>query len=150
MHKIREWALRYGPAEIVTLLLTIAPSWLAFHFTDNRLVSALAGTWGGTIGYFGTIFLQEVLVVRRQLRAKQSVLTTAVLLKIVRALIIEFGFTEILDSFVIRPWLMYKLPMHTADYTTGVIAAHFIGAITFYLPSIMIYEWSKKRYRQFA
>jgi hypothetical protein len=63
--------------------------------------------------------------------------------------LVEFGLAEVLDSFLIRPWLMHQMPIWTGRHTIGILLAKFMADITFYLPSILFYEWSKRRYRDF-
>ena len=45
MHpKIKEWLKRYLPAELLSVLATLAGGWLAFAFTGNQLAMALTAT----------------------------------------------------------------------------------------------------------
>src|SRR4051794_28974589 len=49
-----------GPPELISLPATLVPALLVLHTTGTALGAALAGTWGGNIGYFGTILLRDV------------------------------------------------------------------------------------------
>lgn len=143
--RIREWLWRYLPAEAVSIAGTLLPALILASSDASRVSIALAGTWGGNIGYFGTILLRDVLKARRGLRISGHHYTARHLLRNLRDLLIEFGLAEILDSFFIRPALMYWLPLKTGSFTWGLIAAKFLADLTFYLPAIFFYEWNKRR-----
>jgi hypothetical protein len=115
----------------------------------NALGAALAGTWGGNIGYFGAILIRDVLQSKARYRRTGRHYGLPGLGKNLWALFIEFGVAEALDTLVVRPALMYYLPKALGDFTWGVIAAKFLADLSFYLPAILFYEWSKKRYREF-
>ncbi len=147
--KIREWILRYGPAEIASLAGTLIVAIMVRQLTGSALKTAAAGTLGGNVGYFGTILLQDVVATHQTLHQDGREYTWTVFLKNVRALFIEFGLAELLDTFIIRPFLLYRMPVWTGSFTWGIIIAKFAADITFYLPAILFYERSKKRYRNF-
>ena len=147
--KVREWLWRYGPAELISLPCTLVPALLVLHATGHELRTALAGTWGGNIGYFGTILLRDIKVTRARYRETGRYYGAHGLAKNLRALFIEFGVAEALDTLLARPALMYYLPKALGNFSWGIIAAKFAADISFYLPAILFYEWSKKRFREF-
>ena len=147
--KIKEWLWRYTPAEVVSLIGTLLGAWLVYHWTDNRLGASAAGTICGNVGYFGTILMRDVRKTRSQLQHDNRAYTFSVFFKNVRALFIEFGLAEVLDTFLIRPFLLYQMPLWIGSLAWGWIIAKFAADVTFYLPAILFYEWSKKRYRKF-
>lgn len=147
--KLREWLRRYLPAEILSLLATLAGAGLALHLTGSRVTAALVGTWAGNVLYFGTILLQDVRLARRQRRAAGLGYGRRTFGKNVRALLVEFGPAELADSFVIRPALMYYLPLWLGHFAGGVLLAKLLADVTFYVPAIISYELSKKRLRDF-
>lgn len=148
LKKLAEWARRYLPAELLSLLATLAAAGLAFAFTHHRLTTALAGTWAGNVAYFGCILLTDVLTVRRSRRAAGLAYPPAVFGRTIRALVVEFGLAEVADSFFIRPWLMYYLPQWLGSLAGGILAAKLLADITFYVPAIIGYEISKKHLRR--
>jgi hypothetical protein len=147
--RILEWLRRYGPAEIISLVTTLVASLCIFEWTGSKAATAFAGTLGGNIGYFGTILASDVWLTRRKLAGEGKRLTTRIFLKIIRALLIEFGVAEILDSLFIRPALLYYLPIWMNDLTWGLIAGKFLADITFYIPAIISFELSRKKFRDF-
>lgn len=147
--KLREWLWRYGPAEVVSLLATLVASLLVFNATADKTATALAGTWGGNIGYFGTILIWDVFHTRKRLHELSRTYSLTVFGKNIRALFLEFGVAEVFDTLLIRPVLLYIMPVLLHNLMWGLIAGKFLADISFYLPAILFYEWGKKRYRNF-
>ena len=147
--KLKEWFKRYGWAEVVSLLLTITASWLTFKYTKNDISTALVATWVGNIGYFGTILIQDIVLAISELQAVGTKYSLKVFYKNVRALLVEFGIAEVFDSFFIRPTLLYFFPLWMGNRTLGTVVAKFAADITFYIPTIISYELSKKKFRKF-
>jgi hypothetical protein len=143
--RVREWLWRYLPAELVSIVGTLLPALILAGQDTSRMSIALAGTWGGNIGYFGTILLRDILKAKRGLRIMGRRYSGASFLRNLRSLVVEFGIAELLDSFLIRPALMYWLPVWTGSLTWGLVAAKFLADFTFYLPAIFFYEWNKRR-----
>ncbi|MBC8082980.1 MAG: hypothetical protein H7Z21_07190, partial [Hymenobacter sp.] len=67
----------------------------------------------------------------------------------VRALAVEFGPAEVLDSLLIRPALLYYVPHWLGSFAAGILLAKLLADVTFYVPAILSYELSKKRLRDF-
>jgi hypothetical protein len=147
--KLIEWFKRYGLAEVISLTLTVLSSWLSFELTQNKITTALVGTWVGNVGYFGTILVEDILLANKQLRAVGKQYSIDTFFKNVRALFVEFGIAELFDTLFIRPTLMYYVPIWMGDLSWGVVVAKFAADITFYIPAILSYELSKKKWRDF-
>lgn len=147
--KIKEWLWRYGPAEVISLATTLGASWIALSVTGSKTWTAFAGTWGGNIGYFGTILLSDIIQTRKRLTSEGKRFTIRILLKILRALFIEFGIAEVFDSLLIRPALLYWMPVWLQHMTWGLILGKFAADLTFYIPAIISYELSRRKFRNF-
>jgi hypothetical protein len=147
--RIREWLRRYGPAEVLSLLATVGAAAATAHAGGSGVAIALAATWAGNVAYFGLILLQDVWRTRQQLGAQSRAYTLSTFGRNVRALVVEFGAAEALDSLVIRPMLMYWLPRWLHSVPQGVLVAKFAADITFYVPAIISYELSKEKLRRF-
>ncbi|OUJ71955.1 hypothetical protein [Hymenobacter crusticola] len=147
--KLAEWVKRYLPAEVLSLAATLAAGGATFALAHDRTATALAATWAGNVAYFGCILLQDVRATRRSRRAAGKRYTARTLGKNLRALVVEFGAAEVLDSFIIRPLLMYYLPLWLGSLSGGILAAKLAADVTFYIPAIISYELSKKRLRDF-
>lgn len=147
--KVKEWLWRYGPAEIVSLPATLLPAQMALHRSGSAVAAALAGTWGGNIGYFGTILIRDVWHTRAQFQSEGRRYGIRSFVKNLRALLLEFGVAEVVDTLLVRPALMYYLPLLLGNFSWGIIASKFAADLSFYVPAIFFYEWSKRRFRKF-
>jgi hypothetical protein len=147
--KLIEWIRRYGLAEIISLISTLVSSWLTFEYTKSNITTAFVATWIGNIGYFGTILIQDILLAIKQLHKVEKKYSLETFYKNIRALFVEFGIAELFDSIFIRPALLYYFPILIGNRTLGVIIAKFAADITFYVPTIISYELSKKKLRNF-
>jgi hypothetical protein len=143
--KAIEWIKRYAPAELLSLILTLAAAGFTFTYTNSYVASALAGTWGGNIGFFGYILVADIFHGIKSCRVAGILFTSKNVFMIIRSLLVEFGLAEVADSFFIRPFLMYYLPILCNDFSIGIILAKISADITFYIPAIFFYE-SNKRY----
>jgi hypothetical protein len=148
-NKIRDWLRRYGLAEVSSLILTVVSSWLTYEYSKNNLTTAFVATWVGNIGYFGTILIQDILLAISQLQKNGKKYSFGTFYKNLKALLVEFGIAELFDSFFLRPTLMYYLPLWVDNLALGVTMAKFLADITFYIPAIVSYELSKKKWRNF-
>jgi hypothetical protein len=147
--RLREWLRRYGPAELLSIGATLGGVGGAHAAGSSAAVTALIGTWAGNVAYFGWMLGADIRHTRRTLRATGQLYTRRTLGRNLRALAVEFGPAEVLDSFLIRPALMYWLPILTGSLGWGSLAAKFAADLTFYVPAILSYELSKKRLRRF-
>ncbi|GAB3288977.1 hypothetical protein GCM10027348_05150 [Hymenobacter tenuis] len=149
--KIREWLRRYLPAEGLSVVATLAGASVAWHLAPgHELKAALAGTWAGNVAYFGWLLGQDLVQARRELHALGRPYTRRTFAFNVRALAVEFGPAEVLDSLLIRPALMYWLPRLMGSRAGGILVAKLLADVTFYVPAIISYELSKKRLRNFG
>lgn len=142
--KIRGWLKRYLPAEILSIIATLLCAWLANHLTGNRITVALAGTWGGNIAYFGYILISDIVQSVQECRFQGVSYSGGKFLTNIRALLLEFGVAEIIDSMFIRPALMYYLPIWLDSLTIGIMVAKVAADVTFYIPAIASYELNKR------
>lgn len=147
--KIIEWIKRYMPAGIISSTATILSSVFSYKITQSHLTAALVGTWVGNIVYFGYMLIVDIYTTRKELTKKGKRYSFQTLMQNVRALVVEFGFSEVVDSLLIRPTLMYYFPIWVNDIWLGIILAKIVADITFYVPAIIVYEYSKKKLRNF-
>jgi hypothetical protein len=140
LHKVHEWSKRYLPAEIVCTITALIGAGVTHYITGNPIATAFAGTWGENIGYYGYISYTDL----KKRKNKNKKLNFMQYLLHIRDLIFEFGFSEILDSFLIRPALMYVIPQMLNNVMVGIFIAKITADIIFYIPTIIAYELKKK------
>ena len=143
-HKIKGWVSRYLPAEIFSIAVTIAAAYITFKWSGNRLATAFAATWAGNLAYFGYIIARDIVVRVRSVKKQGRRYTKKDLWYNLRALFVEFGFAELLDSLFVRPALSYYIPLWVGSILYGTLIAKFAADVTFYIPAIIGHEISKK------
>lgn len=147
--RIREWLRRYLPAELLSGVATLVAAGWVLRATHNGLRAALAATWAGNVLYFGYLLARDVVLARRACHRHGQPYTWRTFGQNLRALAVEFGAAEVLDSLLIRPALLYYLPRWLGHFAAGILLAKLLADVTFYIPAILSYELSKKRLRRF-
>ncbi|GAA4986764.1 hypothetical protein [Actinopolymorpha pittospori] len=146
MRKLREWFVRYAPAEIAGTATALAGYWVAYWITEHLAVAAVAAVLCENIGYYSIAVGREVVRYWR-LHAHHATARRLWLTGVhgLRDALMEFGPAEALDSFVVRPGLFYLLPlMFTDHHAVAVIVAKFGADAVFYLLAITAYELNKR------
>lgn len=143
--KLKEWLKRYLPANLISLILTVVSFKLTFIFTNNLILASFVGAIiGDNIGYYGTIVVRDLIADHKLHKDLNLKYTYKSFLKIVRNLILEFGFSEILDSYLIRPVILYFCSILINNQTFGLIIGKYLADFIFYIPTIFAYELRKK------
>ena len=70
--------------------------------------------------------------------------TTKNLLQNMKAWLLEFGAGELVDSLLIRPAMMYYIPMRMGDTNSGLFVAKICADIAFYSTAILSSTLNKK------
>ncbi len=138
--KIKEWVLRYLPAEITAIIGAMLGGLVIHYIFGNPILTALGGTWGENIGYYGKI-LHSDYKARKELDEK---VTLFGFVKVIRNAVVEFGLAEYFDSFLIRPLTMYFFTKWSGNVAIGLFLGKLSADVTFYAPTIFFYELRKK------
>lgn len=144
-NKTREWLRRYIPAEILGTTGALIAAWLVYSHTHSYVAGAAAGWVGEGIGFYGYFITTKLL--QNHKRYSQYGFIKRVTLAIGAAstnLLVEFMPAEILDNFLIRPFLMYLVPQYIHPYPLGFLAGKFSADIIFYVFAIIGYETRKR------
>lgn len=141
--KPREWWQRYFLPTAVSVVFSLSLAWLCKLIFNSAVAMALGGTWGDNFGFYGLILARDI----KQRRAKDQKITLLGMYKVIRNAVAEFGPGEYLDTFLIRPGLMYLIPVWIGKEMLGITIAKFAADVTFFLPTIIAYELRKKVWR---
>lgn len=137
--KILEWSKRYFSAEIFSVFGVILFGTVTHIISHNPILTALAGTIGENLGFYGNIFYKDL----QKRKIQDQKLTFIGYLKVLRDISFEFGLAEYMD-LLIRPTLMYSFQRLINNTQIALLAAKFSADITFYLPAIVFYELRKR------
>lgn len=118
--------------------------WLTIFLTENRILSAYAGTIGENIGYYSLIVIREHLHDFKNSKYEGKKHGAIGFLKTMRNLVVEFGVSEYLDSLIVRPFCMYIFPLIIGQFSVGIFVGKIVADVVFYIPTIVAYEFRKK------
>ncbi|HKU18736.1 MAG TPA: hypothetical protein VJP80_05690 [Candidatus Saccharimonadales bacterium] len=142
--KTREWLNRYILAEILGTIGALIAAWAVYSHTHSYIAAAASGWIGEGIGFYGYFVTIELLRNSRKYReyppAKR---VSSAIAAASTNLLVEFLPAEILDNFIIRPYLMYVVPRYIHPYPIGFLAGKFSADILFYVLAILGYEARK-------
>lgn len=150
VQKLKVWRNRYLPAELYSLIVTMVAAVLTYEATHSHLITAIVGTVAGSCVYFGYILAMDIRFARRKRHAHGKPYCLQTFIQNIKALVVEFGVAEVIDLFIIRPALMYYLPLWIENLAFGTLVAKLLADMTFYIPAIMSYELSKRWLREFS
>ncbi|MBI4090441.1 MAG: hypothetical protein HY422_00265 [Candidatus Komeilibacteria bacterium] len=141
--KLLEWLRRYGPAELCAAVGALIGAGTIHLIFGNTIATALGGTWGENIGYYGWIFAADL---RAKLKMDRNIMRVASW-KVLRNMVVEFGPGEYLDSFFIRPLAMYIFLRSVESIPAAILLGKLIADIVFYVPTVLGYELRRKYFK---
>ena len=139
-----EWLQRYIPAEILGTTIALIGAWTVYIHSHSFVAAAAAGWLGEGFGFYGYFIVTELILNTE--RYAQYSFVKRISLAFVAAgtnLLVEFVPAELLDSFIVRPFLMYLVPHYIHPYPIGFLAGKFSADIIFYTLAIVGYEARK-------
>jgi hypothetical protein len=142
--KRAEWLRRYIPAEILGTAAALVGAWAVYAHTHSFIAATASGWIGEGIGFYSYFLTVEILL-SSKLYSNYSLLKRAsrAIAAASTNLLVEFVPAEVLDSFIIRPYLMYLAPQHIHPYPVGFLVGKFSADILFYALAIVGYEARK-------
>jgi len=127
--KTNEWLLRYAPAEAVAAAGVVLIAWLVFRWSHNRVMAALAGSATEMTAFYAVIWIRDRHDSKRRRAAK---------------LILEFLPAGVFNACIVRPYLLYAVPLHVGNFGVGVLIAKVLADVCFYVLAIPMYELTKR------
>lgn len=140
------WIKRYLPLEIAGTCMALTVAAVAQAASNNEILVAYAGTWGENLGFYGYAGLRELIQYNKSTSGESGIWRSLrMFFKAIRNILLEFGPSEILDSFVLRPFFMYIFQVLLGSFVLGIIIGKIAADVVFYLIAVIAYE-SRKRY----
>lgn len=149
VEKLKVWRARYLPAELYSLVVTMIVAVYTFSSTGSHLITALTATWAGSGVYFLYILVVDMRFARQQRHEHGKKYCFQTFVQNVEALVVEFGIAELADLLIIRPAMMFYVPVWMDDLIVGTLIAKLAADMTFYVPAIIGYEISQRWLRKF-
>ena len=141
--KWKGWLKRYLPGEIIGTVTALGVATIVHFFYDNKIIVAYAGAFGEAIGFYTTVFIQNLLLENKKQTGIIKKFSINLYLKIFSRMLLEFGPAGFIDGVLLRPFFMYIFPTILKNFTLGIFVGKIIGDITFYLLVIISYEYAK-------
>lgn len=142
--KTREWLKRYIPAEILGTIGALVAASVVYSNSHSYIAAAASGWLGEGIGFYGYFISLELLSNSKRYSNYSFIKRIGLAISAASTnLLIEFAPAEVIDNFIIRPYLMYIVPQHIKPYGVGFLVAKFSADILFYLLAIIGYETRK-------
>ena len=141
---MRDWLLRYGPAEVAGITLAFVASFAVRHSTGSAILSGYAAAWGETIGYASVMMARDFIMEIRQSRRRGRNAPVRDAGNVATGLLAEFGPAGVIDTFVTRPFTM-AAGVKLAGPVLGLVFGKVTADLLFYGPVVYMYERRKRR-----
>ncbi|MCC7029318.1 MAG: hypothetical protein IT257_03360 [Chitinophagaceae bacterium] len=146
-NKIKEWIKRYLPAELLSVIVTMLAAKVTYEMSGSLISTAIAATWAGNISYFGYILVNDVVIANKRCTTLSEKFSDRHFSVILKAMALEFGVAELIDTILVRPAMMYYFPLWLNNLSLGIFTAKIVADLLFYIPAIICYEIIKKKKR---
>jgi hypothetical protein len=141
---VRDWLLRYGPAEAAGITLAFVASFAVRHSTHSAILGAYAAAWGETIGYAGVVSTRDLIAEFRESRRSGRRTPARDAGNVATGLLAEFGPAGVIDTFVTRPFTM-AVGVRLFGPVFGLVVGKLSADLLFYGPVVFMYERRKRR-----
>ena len=122
MSKFKVWLKIFFWAEIAGTICSILAGLVVSKLFQYQSLTAIGATIGENVGFYGAIFCFNIY--RFPDKSKRQ---------IIQELILQFGLTEIFDSFLIRPLCMYYCQVFISNLPVALFIGKVSADLFFYL-----------------
>ena len=146
--RVLGWVVRYLPLELLGTLTALGTAWIAFQASGSLPVAAIAGALGESVGYYALVVVRAARGHRASARVRRipgrGGRAWATTWLTVRSVIAEFGPAELVDSFLVRPALLWAASAlwgaNPGAWLVGKLAADAV----FYVVAIVSFETGRR------
>ena len=146
--RVRGWVVRYLPLEVLGTLAALGSAWIAYRASGSLAVAAIAGALGESIGYYALVVvrgarahLASMRVRRLHGRGRRAGAATWLTARSVAA---EFGPAEVVDSFLVRPGLLWAASLAWGGNLVAWLVGKLAADAVFYLVAIVSFETGRR------
>jgi hypothetical protein len=141
--QFKEWFDRYKYAELAATTAALLGSQFSRLFSG--LTTAYLITLMEYFAFYGVIISMAYIQLAEKNEDLEKQTSFNNLLRIVKNLVLEFGYPAFLDILLVRPFCIFWLPIFTGNALTGTMAGKLCADFIFYFLSIVNYEWMKRK-----
>ncbi|WP_163399133.1 hypothetical protein [Flavobacterium fluviatile] len=139
----KEWFDRYKYAEIASTSAALTAS--LFSKIYSGLTTAYLITFAEYLAFYSVILFSSYKKLTKQNKLSGQKTSSLEIFKLLKNLILEFGYPAILDFLIIRPFCMYWMPILFGNYFFGIIFGKIAADLCFYCFTIINYELIKRK-----
>lgn len=139
----KEWFNRYKYAELASTSAALTTS--LFSKIYSGLTTAYLITFAEYLAFYSVILFSSYKKLQKQNSLLNKKTSTHEIFRLVKNLILEFGYPAFLDFLVIRPFCMYWMPILFGNYFFGIIFGKISADLCFYFFTIVNYELIKRK-----
>jgi len=139
----KEWFNRYKYAELASTTAALTTS--LFSKVYSGLTTAYLITFAEYLAFYSVILFSSYKKLVNQNTVLGKKTSPSEILKLLKNLILEFGYPAFLDFLIIRPFCMYWMPILFGNYFFGIIFGKISADLCFYFFTIINYELIKKK-----
>jgi len=140
---LKEWFNRYKYAELASTSAALITS--LFSKIYSGLTTAYLITFAEYLAFYIVILFSSYKKLKKQNNLLGKKTSSSEILKLLRNLILEFGYPAFLDFLIIRPFCMYWMPILCGNYFFGIILGKISADLFFYFFTIINYELIKRK-----
>ena len=146
--RVKGWAVRYLPLEVLGTIAALVAAWAAYEASGSTAVAAIAGSLGESIGYYALVVVRAARghAASARVRALPGVThrarTTAWLT--VRSVAAEFGPAELVDTLVVRPALLWAASAIWGAAAVAWLVGKLAADVVFYTVAIVSFETGRR------
>ncbi len=139
----KEWFDRYKYAELASTSAALATSLLSKIYSG--LTTAYLITFAEYLAFYSVILFSTYKKLYKQNSLSNKKTYSYEIFRLVKNLILEFGYPALLDFLIIRPFCMYWMPILFGNYFFGIIFGKISADLCFYFFTIVNYELMKRK-----
>jgi hypothetical protein len=136
-NKILFFIKRYGIAELVSATISYLFAYIGYIVTSDKILISYLGSIGAFIGFYLIIFLRDF----NTFPQSENFTKKQIIKRIMVHLVIEFGLSELLDVFIIRPLCIYLAQLYLTNFTITIITGNIAANIIFFLLSAIMFNY---------
>ncbi|MET0724843.1 MAG: hypothetical protein ABWY36_00735 [Leifsonia sp.] len=142
------WIRRYLAPEIVGTVSALLGAWTAYGATGSIAAAAICGTAAETIGYYAVVVVRCVRghAASADVRGLPSPWRRALVIvgRSVRSVVAEFGPAELVDTLLVRPFLLWVVPLALGPTPAAWLIGKLAADVVFYTVAITSFEVGRR------
>lgn len=139
----KEWFNRYKYAELASTSAALTSS--LFSKIYSGLTTAYLITIAEYLAFYSVILFSSYKKLAKHNKLLEKKTSPSEIFKLLKNLVLEFGYPAFLDFLVIRPFCMYWMPILFGNYFFGIIFGKISADLCFYCFTIINYELIKRK-----